>query len=234
MKISQLVADLPEVVELDINPLLADEKGIIALDARIRVARAAVVGTGRFAIRPYPAELEEWIEFNGRRVLVRPIRPEDEPQHREFLGRITPDDIQYRFFNARREFAHTELARFTQIDYDREMAFIATAPNDAGMPETLGVVRAIADPNNAAAEFAILVRSDLKGRGLGRALMKKIIRYCRDRGTGQLVGEVLAGNPAMLKLSTALGFTAHRPPGMSGATRVCLALAAGNPARVGR
>jgi acetyltransferase len=234
VKVSQLVADLPQVVELDINPLLADENGIVALDARIHVARAAAIGTERFAIRPYPAELEEWNEFDGRRVLVRPIRPEDESQHREFLGRIAPDDIQFRFFNARREFAHTELARFSQIDYDREMAFIATAPNDAGKPETLGVVRAIADPENAAAEFAILVRSDLKGKGLGHVLMKKIIRYCQGRGTVQLVGEVLAGNRAMLALATELGFTAHRPPGMSGPTRVCLALAAGNPVRVGR
>ncbi len=233
VKVSQLIADLPQVVELDINPLLADEKGIVALDARIRVARAAATGTERFAIRPYPAELEEWIEFNGRRVLVRPIRPEDEPQHREFLGRIAPDDIQYRFFNAKREFTHTELARFSQIDYDREMAFIATVSNDAGMLETLGVVRAIADPDNSSAEFAILVRSDLKGRGLGRTLMKKIIRYCRSRGTVQLVGEVLAGNRAMLALAVALGFTVRPPSGAPGATRVCLALTAGEGARLG-
>ena len=232
VKVSQLVADLPQVVELDINPLLADEKGIIALDARIRVARTDVTGTGRFAIRPYPAELEEWNEFDGRRVLVRPIRPEDEPQHREFLAGITPDDLHYRFFNARREFAHTELARFTQIDYDREMAFIATAPNNAGAPETLGVVRAIADPNNTTAEFAILVRSDYKGIGLGRALMNKIVRYCRERNTAQLVGEVLAGNRAMRALATELGFTAHGLSDTSGVVRISLTLATGKDVRV--
>ena len=224
VKVSQLVADFPEVVELDINPLLADENGIVALDARIRVVRAAAAGTGRFAIRPYPTELEEWMEFDSRRVQVRPIRPEDEPRHREFLGRVAPEDLHFRFFNARREFAHSELARFSQIDYDREMAFIATVQNDTGAQETLGVVRAIADPNNAIAEFAILVRSDLKGKGLGRALMKKIIRYCRDRGTGQLVGEVLAGNRAMLDLATEEGFTARNLPESPGTVQVSLAL----------
>ena len=233
VKVSQLVADLPQVVELDINPLLADEKGIIALDARIRVARAVSAGTGRFAIRPYPAELEEWIEIDGRRVLVRPIRPEDELHHREFLGRVAPEDLHFRFFNARREFAHTELARFTQIDYDRKMALIATVSNDAGKPETLGVVRAIADPNNAVAEFAILVRTDLKGKGLGRALMKKIVRYCRDRGTGRLVGEVLAGNRNMLALANELGFTAHPPPGISGPIQLGLVLKPGGKAEAG-
>jgi len=140
---------------------------------------------------------------------LRPIRPEDEPQHREFLNRIDADDVQLRFFQARRAFAHTELARFTQIDYDREMAFIATAKNDAGAPETLGVVRVIADPDNTSAEFAILVRSDLKGRGLGRALLARIIRYCRDRGTGRLTGEVLATNRRMLALAASLGLKAE-------------------------
>jgi acetyltransferase len=212
VKISQLIADLPEVVELDVNPLLADEKGIVALDARMRVVRTAAAGAERFAIRPYPAELEQWIEFGGRRVLLRPIRPEDEPQHRELLGRVTLSDVQFRFFYARREFSHTELARFTQIDYDREMAFIATSEGPGGASETLGVVRAIADPDNVSAEFAILVRSDIKGQGLGRALLGKIIRYCRDRGTRTLFGEVLSSNHAMLRLVTGLGFAVSRAP----------------------
>ncbi len=119
VKISQLIADIPQVAELDINPLLADEKGVLALDARIRVVPAIAPGSSRFAIRPYPAELEERIKFGGRRVLIRPIRPEDEPQHRKFLDRVAPEDIQLRFFNVKRVFVHSELARFAQIDYDR-------------------------------------------------------------------------------------------------------------------
>ena len=228
VKIAQLVADLPEVVELDINPLLADEKGIVALDARMRVARTAAAGVERFSIRPYPAELEQWIEFGGRRVLLRPIRPEDEPQHRELLSRIRLSDVQFRFFCARREFSHSELARFTQIDYDREMAFIATTGHAAGTPETLGVARAIADPDNASAEFAILVRSDMKGQGLGRALLSAIIRYCRDRGTGMLLGEVLAGNRAMLALVASLGFEMSQVPTDLSIVKVALALNPGS------
>jgi acetyltransferase len=228
VKVSQLVADLPQVVELDINPLLADEKGIVALDARMRVARTAAAGTDRLAIRPYPAELEQWIEFGGRRVLVRPIRPEDEPQHSELLRRIAASDIQFRFLYASREYGHLELARFTQIDYDREMAFIATAPNAAGIAETLGVVRAMADPDNTSAEFAILVRSDLKGQGLGRALLEKIIRYCRNRGTGELFGEVLATNAPMLALAASFGFEVSRVPPDLSIVRITLTLSSVN------
>jgi acetyltransferase len=224
VKISQLVADLPQVVELDINPLLADEKGVVALDARIKVSRNAAVGTDRFAIRPYPKELEEWIEFGGRRLLLRPIRSEDEPLHREFLVRIEPRDLKSRFFIAKREFAHSELARFAQVDYDREMAFIATALNEAGKPETLGVVRAIADPDNLVSEFAILVRSDLKGKGLGSTLLGKMIRYCRDHGTRELVGEVQASNEFMLALAADLGFTVRPLAQDPGTIRVTLAL----------
>lgn len=224
VKVSQLVADLPEVIELDINPLLADEKGIVALDARMRIGRSAVAGTERFAIRPYPAELEQWIDLGGRRVLLRPIRPEDEPRHRELLSRIPSADLQLRFFHARREFSHSELARFTQIDYDREMAFIATTPADGGSWETLGVVRAIADPDNTSAEFAIVVRSDIKRCGLGRALLGAIIRYCRGRGTGKLSGEILSSNTAMLGLVASFGFEISRVPQDLNVVRVTLEL----------
>jgi acetyltransferase len=176
------------------------------------VAKSATPGAQRLAIRPYPGELEEWIVFDGRRVLMRPIRPEDEPQHRELLERVTPDDIRFRFFRAKRAFDHTELASFTQIDYDREMAFIATVRNGEGMPETLGVARAMAAPDNTSAEFAILVRSDLKGKGLGRVLLEKLIRYCASRGTRQLTGDVLASNAPMLHLAARLGFKSEFSP----------------------
>ncbi len=230
VKVSQLVADQPAIVELDVNPLLAHARGVIALDVRARVVRPGTARAPHLAIRPYPGELEEWITFDGRQLLVRPIRPEDEPQHRQLLARISADDIQFRFFHAKREFAHTELARFTQIDYDREMAFIATEPNTAGVPETLGVARAIADPDNTSAEFAVLVRSDVKGRGLGRALLDKLIRYCRDRGTRELTGEVLTTNARMLKLTAALGFKGNIMPEDPGITRVTLTLHSGEAA----
>jgi acetyltransferase len=205
-QVAQLVADLPEIIELDINPLLVDERGVVALDARLRVAPATTSGVERLAIRPYPKELEERFALNGHDGVLRPIRPEDEPQHARFLAATDPQDLQLRFFRVVRAFAHSELARFTQIDYDREMAFIAVARGAAGDEETLGVVRAIADPEGTRAEFAILIRSDLKGQGLGALLMDKLIRYCRARGIAEIVGDVLAQNDRMLALAHDLGF----------------------------
>jgi acetyltransferase len=227
--VSQLIVDLPEVVELDINPLLADEHGVIALDARIRVAPATMRGADRLAIRPYPQELEERVGFHGRELVLRPIRPEDEPQHARFLARVDPEDLRLRFFTVVRAFSHSQLARFTQIDYDREMAFIAASRDDGGDEETLGVARAIADPDRTRAEFAILVRSDMKGRGLGALLMKKMIRYCREREIGEVVGDVLATNQRMLALARGLGFEIG-PSGDPGVLRVKLPLPTDSPA----
>jgi acetyltransferase len=224
IQVSQLVIDVPEIVELDINPLYADDKGVLALDARIRVARAEQTGPERLAIRPYPKELEEWAQLRtGRKLLLRPIRPEDEPAHHEFLTRLTPEDIRFRFFGIVRDFPHTQVSRFTQIDYDREMAFIASARDEHGRPETVGVVRVVADPDNQRAEFAIVVRSDLKGQGMGRALLDKMIRYCRARGLKAMVGQVLEANRAMLELAKRFGFE-ERPLGEGGIVEVKLNL----------
>ncbi len=205
IQISRLVADLPQVQEIDINPLLADSRGVIAVDARIRIAPSAQVGDERLAIRPYPKDLEEEIDLDGHRVLLRPIRPEDEPAHREFFTKLNPQDVRFRFFGVVKELDHSQLARYTQIDYEREMAFIA-CDSEQEPGRTLGVVRAVCDPDNARAEFAIVVRSDMKGRGLGAKLLDKLIRYLRSRGTGRLVGEVLADNERMLALAKTSGF----------------------------
>jgi len=226
LALSQLVIDHPRLVELDINPLLCDARGVLALDARASVAAQPV---GRLAIRPYPGELETRVTLeDGEVVTVRPIRPEDEPMHRAFLERVSPEDLRFRFFRVTNRFSHEFLAGFTQIDYDREMALIATRPGADGQPETLGVVRAVSDADNDQAEFAILVRTDCKGRGLGEALMHIIIDYQARRGTRLLFGEVLIHNHAMLGLCKSLGFRVD-PGEPDEVVRVELPLRAASP-----
>jgi len=199
VKLSQLLVDIEEVTELDINPLLADHRGVLALDARIVVSRAK---RPRFAIRPYPSQLEhDFITRAGRRFHVRPIRPEDEPAMIEMLGRCSMDDIRLRFFAPMKEVSHTFIARMTQIDYDREMALVAMDGTDL-----VGVARIVADPDNETAEYAVMVRSNLKGQGLGYQLMTDILDYARSRGIKRVFGDVLRENRTMLAMADDLGF----------------------------
>ena len=225
VQISRLVCDIPEIVELDINPLLADARGAIVLDARMRLALADRSGStlDRLAIRPYPRELEQSIPWEGGQLLLRPVRPEDGPAHLRFFDALTPDDVRYRMFVRIRELNPSQLARFTQIDYDREMAFIATRTGPDGLPETLGVGRVVADPDNVSAEFAVTVRSDLKGKGLGKILMQKLIDYCRLRGTREIVGEALPQNNRIIGLVKKLGFEVF-PAGEEGVRKFRLVL----------
>jgi acetyltransferase len=154
--------------------------------------------------------LAETVQWQGQTIVLRPIRPEDGPQHLAFVEQLAPQDLRLRFFSARRELPKSELARLTQIDYAREMAFIAVRPADQGREETLGVVRAVTDPDNIEAEFAIIVRSDLKQRGLGRILLHKMIDYLRAHGTQQLVCDVLPENESMRQLARSEGMTLDR------------------------
>jgi acetyltransferase len=189
----------------DVIPLLADKHGAPALDAS-EIAPARTDDAVRLASRPYPAELEEQVSWGGRSVLLRPIRPEDFAQHKRFLAQVSPEDMRLRFFACVRELPDRDLAGFTQLDYERQMAFIAVARGAEGLEETLGVARAATDADNIEAEFAVLVRSDLKGHGLGRLLLDKLVRYCRDRGARRLTGEILSQNTRMIHLAADLGF----------------------------
>lgn len=206
--VSNMLADLPEIAELDINPLWADDAGVLALDGRVRLSAARPGGVAHFAIRPYPAELERTIAWQGQTLLLRPIRPEDESRHREFLEAVSPADMRLRFFQAPHRLSHDEMARLTQIDYEREMAFIAV---DADQ-RTLGVGRLVRDPDNLEAEFALLVRSDLQRQGLGRLLMQTLLDHAVAQGTGQVVGHVLRENHGMLALVRRLGFEVRPDP----------------------
>ncbi|MGL4445575.1 MAG: GNAT family N-acetyltransferase, partial [Alsobacter sp.] len=211
----QLSADVPEVRELDLNPLVADEVGCIALDARIGIAPVPPSPrreglNPRFAIRPYPVEWERQLTLKeGWRVDVRPVRPEDEVLYPPFFARVTQEDLRLRFFAKVKEFSHAFIARLTQIDYSRAMAF-AAIEHDTG--DLLGVVRLHADANHEEGEYAILLRSDLKGRGLGWALMQLMIEYARADGLDRVTGQVLRENTTMIEMCKALGFDARPDP----------------------
>ena len=210
--VSQLLADVPEVAELDINPLIVNHEGAIALDARVRVSSKLPAGAANFAIQPYPAELTEVIDWQGQRLTLRPIRPEDEARHRAFVDALDAEDMRMRFFYSRRVLERSELARLVQIDYTREMAFIATVTTPDGEEKTLGVARAIADPDNIGAEFGIILLPEMKGTGLGRVLMDKLIRYQRASGTQHLLATVLTENQRMRQLAASLGFSDQPTP----------------------
>jgi acetyltransferase len=202
IRVGQLAADHAELRELDINPLLADAAGVVALDARIRVATAAESGAARLAIAPYPKHLESVEQSrDGTIVHFRPVRPEDEPLLHDLARHMSREDLRLRFFSPLRELTHTLAARLAQIDYDREMALVA---QHDGM--VLGIARYFADPDRQSAEYAVAVRSDWKGRGVGYLLMTRLIDVARQYGIAELVGEVLRENEPMLEMCRALGF----------------------------
>jgi acetyltransferase len=214
IRLSQLIIDVAEITEVDINPLLADSEGVIALDARIRLDAAEAGkpnGAARLAIRPYPKALEQSFTLpDGEKIFLRPLRPDDAQALREGFRRMDPEDVRMRFFAQMREMSPAVAARLTQLDYNREMA-LAAFPAKGESRGGLGVVRLIADPDNQRAEFAVTIRSDAKGRGLGRALMERIMDYAVKRGIGEIWGDVLAGNTRMLTLCEELGFERGAP-----------------------
>jgi acetyltransferase len=213
VRLSQLVVDCPALRELDINPLLTNEDGVIALDARIRIEASELdvpAPNPRLAIRPYPNQWEAHAETqSGMRILMRPIRPTDEILYGTFLEKLSAEDIRFRFLSPRKESSHSFVARFTQIDYARAMAFVALSEDQQ---ELVGVARLATDPDYTRAEYAVIVRSDLKGRGIGWALMHHLIRYAESEGLRDLHGDVLAANERMLKMCRELGFDIAADP----------------------
>ena len=220
IKISQLVIDIPEIAELEVDPLFATEDGVRALGARIRVAPAPSPGSSRLAIQPYPKHLIQPATLaDGTPVLIRPIRPEDEPRLHAMIATMSAEDLRLRFFAPTRRLSHQTAARMTQIDYYREMAFILVTPDALG-GDILGVVHLIADPDLRRAEFAPMVRSAQCRRGLGTLLMQKIIAYAQVRHIGEVYAEVLRENTGMLRLARKMAFSRRDNPDEPGVLEV--------------
>ncbi|HTO66531.1 MAG TPA: bifunctional acetate--CoA ligase family protein/GNAT family N-acetyltransferase [Bradyrhizobium sp.] len=208
VRLSQMAADIPEIRELDINPLLADEAGVTAVDARVAVGHVEPKfkgsGPGNFAVRPYPSQWERHFRVKDTwKIFARPMRPEDEPLIHDFLRHVSREDLRLRFFAPIKEFTHEFIARLTQLDYARAMAFVAF---DEATNEVVGVVRIHSDSIYDTGEYAILLRSDLKGKGLGWELMQLIIAYAKAEGLKQISGDVLRENTVMLEMCRNLGF----------------------------
>jgi acetyltransferase len=214
LRISEMVCELPHIRELDINPLLADETGVTAVDARI-VVEAPTLSLQRYAhmaIHPYPTGLESRIHTaDGGTVEFRPIRPEDADIEQAFIRRLSPEAKYFRFMRSLTELTPEMLIRFTQIDYDREMAFIATTVED-GAEKQIGVVRYATEAGRETCEFALVVGDEWQRKGIGSGLMKRLMGVARERGLKTMRGEVLSNNAAMLRLMKGLGFSRHTSP----------------------
>jgi acetyltransferase len=209
VRLSQIAVDFPEIAELTINPLFADADGVLAVDASLALRPDGE--RSELAIPPYPAELARSFRTrSGALLTVRPIRPEDAAAHAEAFHRLDPEDVRRRFFSPLREMSPVLVARLTRIDYDREMAFIATRPGPDGQDQTVGVARLIRDPVAPAAEFAVIVEQAMKGQGVGRHLMERLFEWGRANGVAEVAGQVLADNRPMLAFVRSLGFTLKR------------------------
>jgi acetyltransferase len=223
VRISQMIVDFPEIEDLQLSALFADARGVTAADAWLRL-RAADAPPGRLAISPYPTDLVELWSARDEALIIRPIRPEDAEAHGAFFRRLSPQDIRYRFFSAIRELSAEQMARLTQVDYDREMAFVAEREATG---ETVGVSRLVCEADGRSGEFAVIVQADMKGKGVATRLMQRLIDWGRTRGLGEIVGQVLADNAPMLAFVRHLGFAVHRMADEPDVMEVRLALEPG-------
>ena len=226
VKIAQLAADIPAVREIDLNPLFADGSGLMAVDTRIVVARdtrrKAGPGNPRFAVAPYPTEQEEHFTLrDGTPVFIRPVRPDDEETYRAFFTGVPAEDLRLRFFAPVHDFSHAFLARLTQVDYAR---VYAVAAFDGEQGPMIGGIRLVPDAERVSGEYAILIASALKGKGLGYALMRRMIDMAKAIGLERVEGYVLSENEAMLGVARSLGFTTRPDPEERGVTRTVLEL----------
>jgi acetyltransferase len=208
LRVSEMVCELPWLREMDINPLIVDENGALAADARVMVDFAPASGDryAHMAIYPYPSHLvTNWQLPDGTEITIRPIRPEDAEMVQEFVRGLSDEAKYFRFMNTLQELSQTMLARFTQIDYDREMALIAVT-EESGKDVEIGVSRYAINPDGESCEFALVVSDQWQHKAIGHKLMGSLMDAARTRGLKTMEGEVLASNHNMLKLVTTLGF----------------------------
>jgi len=214
LRVSEMVCELPMLMEMDINPLILDENGILAADARV-IVELRPPSTDRYshmAIYPYPTHLvSNWQRPDGTNVVIRPIRPEDAALEQEFVRNLSEESRYFRFMNSVQELSESMLVRFTQIDYNREMALIAVKFEHEKEIE-LGVTRYAINPDGESCEFALVVADSMRGTGLGLKLMIALMDAARSKGLKTIEGEVLNNNASMLKLMRRLGFTIEANP----------------------
>lgn len=208
LNISTMVSELPEILELDINPLIVDEQGAVAVDARIKAQVShQLTRYAHMAIHPYPHELAQQHQLtNGMNITIRPIRPEDAVMETHFVKRLSDTAKYFRFRQTLQELTPEMIVRFTQIDYDREMAFVAVTES-ANSPNELGVGRYIKNPDGRSAEFALVVADDCQCLGIGTKLMNALMQTAKNKGILFFEAEVLAANTVMLSLLKKLGFS---------------------------
>jgi acetyltransferase len=212
LRVSNMACELPWIQEMDINPLIMDERGAMAVDARIvvRVPKPSTDAYAHMAIHPYPADLETSFQLpDGRNVAIRPIRPEDAEIEQEFIRNLSDEAKYFRFMHAVHELTPEMLVRFTQIDYDREMALIAVTEEDGHEVEH-GVTRYVTNPDQNSAEFALVVSDEFQGHGIGQRMLKRLMEIARARGLDMMEGEVLTANHRMLDLVRAMDFQVER------------------------
>ena len=221
LRVSEMVCELPHLREMDINPIIVDESGAVAVDARIVIDSAPQASSGRasdyhhLSILPYPARYEKTLPLRGGgEYTIRPIHPDDAHMLKKLVSELSPQSRYFRFVSSMAELPPSMLARFTLIDYDREMALVAvikerTATPEGDITETeriVGVSRYVTNPDQSSCEFALVVADDFNGKGLGSRLMESIMDVARDKGLAEIEGLVLANNSGMLKLMRGLGY----------------------------